>query len=461
MRKPERLRIEEKVLILTLVVQVLFLVNQTVVLATTAKQTMTASMVPTMGGETLQAHISTDTGRPRGILDHLTRLLVGQRWFTGSWVGAWMVDGQVRTAATVAISITVTGANVASTATVDYYVEARSGANTYRFLEATGQSATVGGAALQASDPRTITGHLQAMGLATTQSWTIDYYVYVKATTTGAVSGETLTSEIAVTKFDSKTYVFDDPGVWVRGLSTMATGYVGSARHTASSVSMPSAYTGYGMAGQTATDQWSSWVVFRNGLMKSVTGFPVSGSFSTTQLIPAGAVIREAHLSVKASASYTSTAQNLLVAIWNGDYWDSSVTYAKFMTCWGQRVGDTPWSTTAWVTDTYYHSPDIVTLVQARFDSQGWGGGDWDRITVFLALDDAPKQYAKRYINWGYSGHTDGPHLYIRYSTYAASWYPLPPLSLASLPITLDVVALSALIGATALLWRENRRKMS
>jgi len=45
--------------------------------------------------------------------------------------------------------------------------------------------------------------------------------------------------------------------------------------------------------------------------------------------------------------------------------------------------------------------------------------------------------------------------------SYSASWYSLPPLSVADLPVTLDVVAWAALIGATALVWRENRRKMS
>ena len=446
MKKPEKLRIEEKVLILTLFVQVLLLVNQTVILAATAKQTMTASMVPTMGGETLQAHISTDTGRPEGILDHITRYLQGQSWFTNSWVGAWLVDDVERTDATVAISITVTGSNILSTATVDYYIEARpvGGGQPFRFLEATGQSATVGGAALQASDPRGITGHLQAMGLATTQSWTVDYYVYAKALATGAVSGETLTSEIVETKFDTKTYVFDDPGTWTQLAAIRSTGWAGFVTSTTYyAVDADNTIAYFRLGGGYDPAYWA----FRNDARYG----------PQIPTVDAGSlVIQEAYIQMHSGRTTPSTTMDIYIhgshASWQGNWITSLSTFNTYLT--NAKAYHTPvtWTPPSQVSGNLYNTASIVPLIQHKLDinSIATNGG----FCFFFDLTGTNNGQMYFRVWPEYSGR-----LFIRWSQYTASWYPLPPMSLASLPITLDVVALTALIAATALVLRESRRK--
>ena len=447
MKKPERLRTEEKVLILTLFVQMLFLVNQTVVLAATAKQTMTASMVPTTGRESLQVHIQTDTGRPEGILDHITRYLQGQSWFTDSWVGAWLVDGVERSAATVAISITVTGSNVLSTATVNYYIEARpvGGGQPYRFLEATGQSATVGGAAIQASDNRGITGHLEAMSLATTQSWTIDYYVYAKALATGAVSGETLTSEIVETKFDTKTYVFDDPGTWTILAGVLIDNWAGFASST----------TYYPVA----TDSNTRYFRVGGGYDPAYWAFRNDARYGPQlpYVDPGSLVIKEAYIQMHSGRTTPSSTMDIYIhgshATWQGNWITSLSTFNTYFTNAKAYHSPVTWTPPYLYSATLYNTVSVAPLIQYKLDINQIPTNGAFMFWFDLTGTDNGQMY---FYPWP---ATCNGRLYIRWSQYTASWQPLPPLSLAQLPITLDVVALTALIAATALVLRESRRK--
>jgi len=50
------------------------------------------------------------------------------------------------------------------------------------------------------------------MGLSLTQDHTVDYYIYCKLTGTGLISGETLTAEIPLTKFDTLAYDYGSEG---------------------------------------------------------------------------------------------------------------------------------------------------------------------------------------------------------------------------------------------------------
>ena len=443
MRQKERMRIQDRVLVLTLLVQVMILVNQVFTLNLYARQSFQASIAEPRG-ESLMVHLNTDTGRPRGLVEEVSFFL-GQR-FAGTWVGGWYVSGQERHNATVSVSITVTGSNVLGTASVDYYVEARSGAATHRFLQGTGQTVAVGGAALQASDARTITGHLEAMGLPA-ETATVSYYVYVKAEATGSVSGDTLTSEIEETLFDTKEYVYDEYGEWLRGYSSFSTGYMGEARHATETVYLPTTYTAYGRAGETSSASYTSWLSFAQGDFKAVPDYPVSGIYSTSRPLPPGSVIKEAHLGVQASQG---SNQRIRVYIYPSNTWSSTTadTYAKWLTVWGSRGEDVAWQTGAWSSGVYYHSPDTLNPVLERY-ALGWTTSNFQRFTFFVANDGDTVATPSRFTIFGYSGHTNNPHLYIRFVAPSASWYPLPPLSLASLPITLDVIALSALIAAT------------
>ncbi|MFH2111688.1 MAG: hypothetical protein ABIJ47_10575 [Candidatus Bathyarchaeota archaeon] len=461
MNKDERIKVQDRILILTLFVQTLVLVSQIFTISIYAQQSYHASMVPTAGGETLQVHIGTDTGRPRGIVDRIFRYLRGQPELTSSWIGAWMVEGVERTDATVGISISVTGSNVLSTATVDYWIEGRpqGGGEPFRFLEATGQSATVGGAALQASDPRGIAGHLEAMSLSTDQTWTVDYYVYVKAQATGAVSGETLTSEIVETKFDTKTYELYDPGTWTKIPVKKSTGYVGHARYDTSSVTLLDSadLSPSNVFGQSSARQYTNWLDFENEDAEDSD----YGSTMLPYVTPGTLVIHEAYIQMQAKIA--CPAQRVTVNLNDATSWTSTGvdTWAEWLTRWGDRLPvSVTWNSPTFYVDQYYNTSDIGPLVQALVDGRSVSGSG--RMTFYIAYDGDVQSTWKTIYAWygGYSTWYRWPTLYIRWSGYTASWYPLPPLSLASLPITLDVVAYAALIGATALLWRMNRRKM-
>jgi len=463
MDRDQRLRIQDRVLVLTLFVQVLVLVNQLVTLSVYAGLSFQASMIPTGGEEAVQVHIETDTARPRGILDHVMRYLRRQPWAASSWLGAWLVEGVERSDATVSISIAVTGSNVQGTASVDYWIEGRPVGNgqPFRFLEATGQSATVGGSALQASDNRGITAHLEAMGLATDQSWTVDYYVYVKAEATGTVSGDTLTSEITETKFDTKTYELYDPGTWTRIPVMKSAGYVGYARHETQSVTLldPTTSEAPGMAfGESSSRRYTAWLCFQNSRAEDY-GY---GSVKLPYVTPGTLVIHEAYLKMQSRDS-TYPAQRLTVNLRDSTSWVSTDadTYAKWLNVWGQRLPvNATWSSPTFYPEGFYNTTDIGPVVQALVDKRSIASTG--RMTFYVANDGNPQSTWKQAYAWyfGYATWYRWPTLYIRWSQYQASWYPLPPLSLASLPITLDVVALSALVAATALAWRMNRRNM-
>jgi len=155
-------------------------------------------------GETLDIGMQTTAGRPSPLAYYLKKLLNNR-------IAAYYTGGTQRTNAETGVTITVTGSNVASTASVTYYVEAKASdatGNAYRFLEGTGTSVTVGGSSLDLSNQTTIENHLTALGLNTDTSHEIEYYVYVKADCTGAISGETITAEIPYTLFETVTYQY-------------------------------------------------------------------------------------------------------------------------------------------------------------------------------------------------------------------------------------------------------------
>jgi len=437
MKQREKLRVEEKVLILTLFVQVLFLVNQTVVLAATARQTMTASMMDPGSPEVLRISLTTDTGRPRSLLDRAIRALLEVRWIN-SWLAEWQVGGQTRTQATVAISITVTGSNVQSSATVDYYVEAKSGANTYKFLQATGAPVTVGGAALQASDQRTIDNHLTAMGLSITQSQTVDYYVYAKATTTGAVSGETLTSEVVETKFTTVSYLY---GTEVTDTYQVSASYDDGLIR----VETP-------LIDQTTTIQ-------RVGdYSAAYYDFKCYSRFVTINL-PQGKDLTDARLKLNAGPIGTV----IPTIIFEGEAADSA-TQVTSVTNYDSRAktsNSVSWTPAAWVQFTWYTTPDIAAIVEEIIGRAGWVSGNalqmfWKDNTAGYGgvADKLVNSYS-----YDFEAGASASKLTVTYISFSASWQPLPPLSLAQLPITLDVVALVALIAATALVLRESRRR--
>ena len=452
MNESERRKVQDRVLLLTLFIQVLLLLNNTVTLYVLSNQAFKASMVPTQDGEKLQVHIDVDTGRPRGILDRAVRYLRRQSWVTSSWLGAWLVGGVERTSATVDISITVTGTNVASTATVDYYIEGREtgGAGApYRFLEGNGIGVTVGGAALDLSNQTTIESHLAAMGLSTEESHTVDYYVYVEAEATGAVSGETLTSEITETKFDTVAYQYGTEAT----LNFLADGLKGDGfvyhDQEQGGVYWYSNADNTLMFGEYQNAADNPKRRCRGASEYDITNLPDTADVTNTII------------------EYTGVAHNPGAS--NADI----VAYEDVHAVDVNTVGEA--QTLYWDIG---NSTDVFVSNDATFPEIGSGktvdlgtgadsyiesrtGDNWVGIGFRTQGTEDTEPWDDNYHELGARNGGDYIILKVTYLSFGASWYPLPPMSLASLPITLDVVALSALIAATILVWRENRRKMS
>jgi len=196
----EKITLKYASLALGILLTVTLIVNTTVTTYVLWNDRQNASMSPN-AVETLNIAIEADIGRPSPLRYFWDQLR--------SWTTAWYIGGVERTDAITGLTITVTGSNVANQATVSYYIEAvasDASGNPYRFLEGNSTTVTVNGASLAPTNQTTVVNHLEAIGLSITESHTIDYYVYVLAEATGAVSGETLTSEITKTKFDTVSY---------------------------------------------------------------------------------------------------------------------------------------------------------------------------------------------------------------------------------------------------------------
>jgi len=384
----------------------------------------TASMAET-GGEEVNIRLAASTGRP-GPLAALLRRARG-------WVSAYYVGGAERENATVAISVTVTGTNVASTAYVDYYIEAREtgGAGSpYRCLEGNGTAVAVGGAPLDLTNETTIEEHLAAMNLSTEESWTIDYYVYVRAEVAGAVSGETLTTVIPYTKFDTVTYTYGSV-VDLGPMSPGSYGYIRGEDHDIKEYTEPEVWLGDRSTSSLYIDCWG-WFLY--------IGVQV----------PQGATVTEARFEMRARSSSESFPD---LTIWAVDL-DSANTCPTASSYLAQPLTDASvaWTPTAWVADQWHETPDFTSVVQEVVNRQGWTSGN----NMQFQIRDA-EGYTK---TASIEIKSDYEFLYISYIGYDASWYPLPPLSVVALPVSLDVAAIAAVITTLAVVAREaNNRK--
>ena len=414
-------------LYLGVVLTVVLILNQGLQFYINASDTFKASMA-SVEEETLDVSIRTSIGRP-SFLEHLLYRL---RELTATWY----VGGAAKTYAETGLEVTVTGSNVASQASVDYYIEAKASdasGSPYRFLEGTDVPVAVGGAALDLDNQTSITAHLTAMGLSTTQSHTIDYYVYVQAEATGAISGESLTTEVAYTKFDSVTYEYgtivtdthdidstaddgyvrDEPEYWRKDGDTLT---VGDATPT---------YYDY--------HAWMSW--YSIGLDQG------------TDLIWARIDWR----------AYGGNAGPTMVIVGHdSDSPSAPTSYAAYISK-PLTTATANWTPSSWNQYQWY-SGYCTAVVQEVIDRPGWNG---ERLTLFVK-DDAPGWEGSDDRLYAYSrdfGMDEGPKLKLRYMTYGASWYNIPPLSVVDLPVTMDVVAVLAVIVTSAIIIVSSKQK--
>jgi hypothetical protein len=267
------------------------------------------------------------------------------------------------------------------------------------------------------------------MGLSTTASHTIDYYVYVKITATGAVSGETLTSEITYTKFDTVTY-----------------GYGTEITEDLDPTLDGNVYIGDGNEGGGAWGGTSDYVgMYWNQKYRLVTKYD----------IPEG--------------TYTNAELHLYEYSWDGT--GGSITWDLYSCTPFYMVTSYAANFTTWATQpASIDQVSTLTVVNKAAEWRTWSGQDLtDYIgskaggSAYLKMMIPNEDFAVQFKNGGFedtkSARVNDPHMQVTYLGFDASWYPLPPLSLADLPITLDVVAMAALIAATLYTLQSRRNK--
>jgi len=419
-------------IIISLVLSVVMIANtalSTYVLYTTS---FTASMAPE-NGEQLDIAISTDTGRPtllERIFDTATDWLNSYSYF---------VSGNEATQATTGITISVTGSNVAAQASVDYYIEAvasdESG-NAYRFLAGNGTAITVGGAALAPTNQTTIENHLTAMGLTTDASHEIDYYLYVRAEATGAISGETLISEIVYTKFDTVNYEYGEP--------TTDTFQVSADADDGLTITGGANYF-YG----------NDHTYLSVGDSVSLYDRDTAARFTVN--IAQGQPIISAKLKFCAFGEVYGSPTGLIAAedsdnaaqILDMDDFDSRA----------QTSESVNWSPSGWVAGTWYDSPAITDVVQTVLDRGSWASGNNMIIFVNHVTDGYAGESIYQARSHDFGDGSDAPKLEVSYVVYSSSWYNIPPLSVVDLPMSLDVAAVLAVVISAAIVLKTRRNK--
>lgn len=415
-------------LIVAIFVGLTSIVNMSVTSFVLLNDRQTASMSPNRR-ETLNIQVEADLGRP----SPLTYLFRHVR----SWWGTWYVGGSAKSQACTGLTISVTGSNIVTNATIDYYIEAEASdasGNMFRFLEGNGTQVTVG-SPFEVTNQTTINNHMEAMGLSTTASHTINYYLYVEAEATGAVSGEPLTSEITKTLFDTVTYNYGTTvSVSERTPTSSWDGYVSA--NGAYGKTQTSMYMGDYDA---SSYDYSIWV-----------GFP---DVSVEQ----GVEITGAYLKLYASSQNGGQPTMRISAIdehsalpptSNADYWSRPRTTAY-----------RNWPLPAWQPDGWRQSYNIGEVIQEIVNR-----GDWDaEENLCLLLEDSESGYDDQDRCAAYQedfGSTQAPELIIYYLDYSASWYDIPPLSVVDMPITFEVGAvLVTFVVAAYILTDIKRRK--
>jgi len=363
-----------------------------------------ASMAPE-SGESLEVSLKTDTGR----ISPLAQIL---RMIT-NWKSSYFVGGLEAINATTGLTISVTGTNVGSTASVDYYIEAKEtgeSGQAYRFLEGTGVSVSVGGASLDLDNQTTIEDHLTAMGLSNTASWTIDYYVYVKAECTGAVSGETLTSEITYTKFDTVTYQY--PTLVQTDVVAYQDTYVRED------------YPDTDYSSETGLYQWRKDPPIYQTDKHSIPYF----SFNLTDYND----IQKAQLWYWIY-NHDPNHNYIEPRLRSHEAWSSPITWNTQPTRLDTLCQDRSFSAyqyPMWI----YLPKDVWDTTYAPTCSNNWAYYSvWEEDytwTWFTSTENADTDHH--------------PFLRIVYVGYEASWYNIPPLSVTELPVSKDLAAVIA-----------------
>jgi len=407
------------------VLTVVLIVNTSLMAYMNYQTTFTASMAPTGSGESLEIGLKAEAGRPSPLAYYLRQ--------ARGWISAYFVGGTERTNAETGIIVAIDGANIGSTASVDYYIEAKESTGqgqAYRFLEGNGTSVTVNGADLDLSNQTSIEHHLTAMGLSTTASHTIDYYVYVKASATGAISGETLTSEITYTLFDTVSYEYgtevvetlDDPTEDIQRRCLSPGWYESSTGN----------YLNVGNSDDPCHRVWIEW---------------------PTTVIPDSAPIEKVEfkywvINLNDDTEFVQITNQPTVTDHNSLYWylgqGNSTAYVQ--ADFTEYPTDDVWVTTDLGSQA---AADLEDQLSSNWFAVGWRLQSEPGSLTSIASED-----------WG---DNKPPTLLVTYMSYSSSWYPIGPVSVLSMPLgqtlgAITVIALSCYAVYTAIIKGEKKK---
>jgi len=423
--------------ITSLVLTVVLIVNTSLMAYMNYQTTFTASMAPTGSQEALDIHLKAAAGRPSPLMYYLRQ--------ARGWISAYYVGGVEKTNAETGIIVTIDGANIAATASVDYYIEAKESTGqgqAYRFLEGNGTSVTVNGADLDLSNQTSIENHLTAMGLSTTADHTIDYYVYVKASATGAVSGETLTSEITYQKFDSVTYEYGE--IITETPELTADYYI-----------------------DTVDKQDENWLLIRSANRHPSEDdwcgigmrFDFRNDAQTAMLIPEDAVIDEATIRL----FWKQDHDTAMAAQWLSENDEDIISHD---TEWRNSAvwSNTRINVTLPVADAFDTlNQDITDIVQELVDAPNYNLTNLKDLELVCRDQDMADTDTSRDA-WFYDeGDPYTPLLTVKYQGYDASWYPIGPVSVLSMPLgqtlgAITVIAVSCYAVYTAIIRGEKKK---
>jgi hypothetical protein len=321
---------------------------------------------------------------------------------------AWRVGGTPRSTVNIRFQITVTGTNIANTATAYFYVEARdsSGSPTYRELNYTsGTTITVGSTTTFETGSMAIDTHLSHIyGSVPTADKTINYYLWCKVEATGLISGQKLTAEIPVQQFDSLLY---DYGATATGKAT-----IGYAAH----VYKYSSSTNYGtstylfVGGSSSTYEYQTYI-------KWTATFPYTA---------------DSILSASLKLYCTTASPDTINVYTTSNFDEASITWSN-KPALGTLLGSFTASSTGWVTFT---SSDFVNYFKSCI-SNGY-------LNIYIALTAASFSQRAEFASDEYTDSTRYPYFEYTYANWSASWswLNLDTLSISSLKVTQELAPL-------------------
>jgi hypothetical protein len=327
---------------------------------------------------------------------------------------AWRVGGTPRSTVNIRFQITVTGTNIANTATAYLYVEARdsSGSPTYRELNyASGTTITVGSATTFETGSMAIDTHLSHIyGSVPTADKTVDYYLWCKVEVTGLISGRKLTAEIPVQKFDSVLYDY--------GVQATATKELNATK----SVDVRSGSPDTNYAGSSTLYVQS----YNSGTYKNCRTLV---EFNLTGALPSDASVTSVVLMIYPTSSNTINTRTYYV------YRNLDNSWSETTVTWNTAPPITSGYVSASISNTgFYWTVDVTSL---------WASGSAIGFTVRDSSEGSSTAYRYEFTK---RTTTNPPKLRITYNyldwSASWSWLNLDTLSISSLKVTQELAPL-------------------